>query len=56
MCVCVFPQLQDGYVQQAGSVAAAGRELWSHYSPAVCAADVETAAALPDLQTLLQTG
>lgn len=52
MCV---PQ-QDGPVQQAGTVAAAGWELWSQYSPAGPTAGLEAAAALPDLQTLLQTG
>lgn len=47
---------QDGHVQQVGSVAGAGWELWSHYSPAGPWACLEAGAALPDLQTLLQTG
>lgn len=49
-------RLQDGLVEQAGSVAAAGWELWSQYDRAGPPADLGPAAALPDLQTLLQTG
>lgn len=52
--LCV--QLQDGHVQQAGAVAAACRELWSQYGPAGSAAGLGTPAALPHLQSLLQTG
>lgn len=54
--VCVRVGLQDGHVQQAAGVAAAGGELWCQHSPAGIPAGLEAAAALPDLQTLLQTG